>query len=215
MEKINKIVILIIPIVLISLISAYIIVSSEKLEEFNKDIFEVESADDDGRTFIVNYNEFMSENENGAWAILQLSSTYSFGVRFNNVTIPKDAIIKDAYVELYSIGTPGHSNPNCMIYCDNVDDSVNFSVYGVLNISGRNYTENYAYWNSTVPYGKWIKTPSITHCVNEVFSRQNWTSGNALSILFVSEGIKGYAAAFQNFENGYPARLYIKWKEQI
>ena len=35
-----------------------------------------------------------------------------FGVRFTNVNIPHGVKIKEAYVELFSIGTPGHDHPN-------------------------------------------------------------------------------------------------------
>ena len=215
MKNINKIILIIIPIIAIILFFTFFLGSSDNLDEYNISIFEVENPNDDARSFTVMFNVDESKTENGAWAILQLSPSYSFGVRFNNVTIPQNATINNVYVELYSIGTPGHLHPNCKIYCDDVNNSIDFSVYGVLNNSGRIYTTNYEYWNSTVSYGKWIKTPSITSCITEVISRSNWTSGNSISILFVSEGIRGYASAFQNYEKGYPARLYLEWKESI
>ena len=177
----------------------------------HSDVFVVKADDDDGRTFTVENNEKGYENENGGWAILQLSKSYSFGVRFTNVIIPQGAKIKKAYVELYSIGTPGHQHPNCRIYCDDVDDAVNFST-GVLNISGRKYTSNYEIWNNTVPYGEWVKPPLVTALIQEVINRSNWASGNSLAVLFVSEGLTGYSASFQNYEKGYPARLYVEWE---
>jgi hypothetical protein len=215
MKNINKILTIIIPIIAIILFFIFFLGLSDEVNEYNFDIFEVENPNDDARSFTVIFNVDESQTEDGAWALLQLSPSYSFGVRFNNVTIPKNATINNAYVELFSIGTPGHLHPNCKIYCDDIDNSVNFSVYGVLNNSGRNYTTNYEYWNSTVTYGEWIKTPSITSCIKEVISRSNWTSGNSISVLFISEGIRGYASAFQNYENGYPVKLYIEWKDTI
>ena len=176
------------------------------------DIYMVSDDHDDGRTFTVEGSEKGYDNEDGDWAFLQLSPSYSFGVRFTNVSIPRGSKIKEAYLELYSIGTPGHQHPNCRIYCDNVDDAVNFSVLGVLNISGRIYTSNYELWNNTVPYDVWVKTPGFVASVQEVIDRINWTSGNSIAVLFVSEGLYGYSAAFQNFENGYPARLYVEWE---
>ena len=215
MKNIIKILTIIIPIIAFILFFIFFLGPSDIVNEYNSGIFEVENPNDDARSFTVISSVYESQTEDGAWATLQLSPSYSFGVRFNNFTIPKNATIKNAYVELYSIGTPGHSHPNCKIYCDDVDNSPNFSVYGVFNHSGRNYTTNYEYWNSEVNYGKWIKTPSITSCIREVISRSNWTSGNSISVLFISEGIRGYASAFQNYENDFPARLYIEWKESI
>ena len=180
-------------------------------EKYNIFTAQVIAEYDDGRTFTTLYNEKGYGNENDAWALLQLSPSYSFGVRFINVSIPQGAKIKKAYVELYSIGTPGHRHPNCKIYCDDTDNAVNFSVKGVLDICGRNYTTNYTRWNTTLPYGKWVKTPSIAKQVQEVINRENWTSGNAIVVLFVTEGLRGYSATFHNYAAGNPAKLYIEW----
>lgn len=178
----------------------------------NSEVFFVNDDYDDGRSFTVENNEEGYENENGGWALLQLSKSYSFGVRFTNVVIPQGAKIKKAYVELYSIGTPGHNHTNCKIYCDNVDDAADFTNIGVLNISGRTYTSNFETWNETVQYGEWVKTPILTGLIQEVVNRPNWASGNSIAVLFVSEGLTGYSATFQNYENGYPTRLYVEWE---
>jgi hypothetical protein len=196
---------------LIGVATTYIMINVEEINKWNHDVFIVDDEHDDSRTFTVMLNELMSENEDGGWATLQLSPSYSFGVRFNNVSIPKNATIKDAYVELYSIGTPGHLHPNCVIYCDDVDSAENFTLIGVLNISGRIYTNESVTWNQTIEYGKWIKTPSITSCIKEVISRSNWSSGNSIAVLFDSEGYRGYSAAFRNYEQGSPAKLHIIW----
>ncbi len=173
-------------------------------------IFEINTADDDARTFISSETGF--GNEDGRWATLQLSPSYSFGLRFNNISLPENITIIDAYIQLYSIGTPGNLYPNCRIYCDNTTNAVNFSEIGVLDISGRNYTNSYVRWNDTVSYGKWINTPSILSPLKEIIEKDNLTDGNSIAFLFVSEGIFGYSATFQNYESGYPAKLIIHWK---
>jgi len=192
--------------------STYVMTNHEEVEKYEHEIFYVEDEHDDSRTFTVMLNELMSENEDGDWATLQLSPSYSFGVRFSNISVPKNATIKDAYVELFSIGTPGHLHPNCIIYCDDVDSAVNFTQIGVLNISGRIYTSSSVTWNQSIEYGKWIKTPSITACIKEVISRTNWSAGNSIAVLFDSQGYQGYSAAFQNYERGAPAKLHILWE---
>jgi len=205
-------------ILLVVIVSAVVILSLMYYEfTRSKDIkliISVSSPEDDARTFTTDNNELGFGNEDGGWAMLQLAPSYSFGVRFVNVTLPDNAKIKDAYVELYSVGTPGIDHPNCRIYCDASANAVNFSVKGVLDRCGRNYTTNFTIWNETVPYGKWIRTPSITAQIREVINRENWTSGNAIAVLFVSEGLRGYSATFQNFENGYPARLHIIYEKE-
>lgn len=208
MKNTNTIAILILVAIVSVAVLSYFLIPTE-----NYDIYEVTDEHDDARTFTVELNEAGYGDEDGAWATLQLAPSYNFGVRFYNVSIPQGVEILDAYVELYSVGTPGHTTPNCKIYCDNTDDAVNFSNFGVLDICGRNYTNSYGIWNATVPYGEWVKSPSITSSVQEVINRVNWTSGNSIAVLFVSEGLRGYAANFQNYENGYPAKLYVVWKE--
>jgi len=186
---------------------------NENKENSNESIFEVIDPHDDARTFIAENSELGYGNEDGDWAYLQLSKSYSFGTRFQNVTIPKDAEIVDAYVALYCMGTPPyHLHPNCFVYCDNASYSVNFSQAGVLNISGRNYTNNFVDWNRTIKYDYWYRTPPLTDIINEVINKKNWTSGNPITVLFVTKGFKNYSTTFQNFENGYPPKLYIIWK---
>lgn len=181
----------------------------------HRGVYVVNSEHDDARTFTTNSDTGYG-NEDGKWAILQLSPSYSFGVRFTNVTIPRYALIKTAYIELYSIGTPNHRHPVCRIYCDDVDNASNFtSTIGVLNISGRVYTSRYSDWNTTVPFAKWVSTPSLVDPMQEVIDRQNWNPGNAIAFLFVSKGTLDCAAAFQNYENGQPAKLYVEWEVVI
>lgn len=168
--------------------------------------FEVKSPYDDARTFITGLG---FGNEDGEWALLQLSPSYSFGVRFANVTLPKDVKLKDAYIELYSVGTPGHSHPNCKIYGDITRNASNFSIKGVLDVCGRNYTKNYVIWNETVEYGTWVKTPSILPIIKEITESGNWSSGDPVVILFITCGVGDYSAAFQNYEKGFPAKLHI------
>ena len=205
-NKSKKLITILAVFIIIAAVFIYYILSAE-----NHSIYvSVNDPSDDSRTFISGQG---AENEDGKWATLQLAPTYSFGVRFSNLSIPKNAKIVKAYIEVYSIGTPGHQSPNCKIYCDDTANAGNFTdKIGVLNTKGRNYTVNYARWNTTAPYGKWVKTPSLVDPLQEVISHKNWEPGNAAVFLFVSEGLRGYSATFQNYEAGYPARLYVEWE---
>lgn len=212
MEKIKTygiIISAVIIVIILSILGNYFFFSDKTYSH----IYEVDEGSDNGRTFTVEGDDQGYGNENGSWALLQLSPTYSFGVKFDNIKIPKGANIMNAYVELYCVGTPGHQNPNCKIYCDDVDNAKNFQDIGVLDISGRKYTYNYVVWNDTATYGKWIQTSSINLPINEVINRDNWQSGNSIAILFVSQGLSGYSCAFENFENDFPPRLSIDWSE--
>lgn len=174
--------------------------------------FEVNDENDIRVTFTVENTDVGYGNENGTWVLLQLSPSYNFGVKFDGINIDQGVKVKDAYIELYSVGTPMNLYPNCKIYCDDTDNAQDFSSIGVLDICGRNYTDNYTRWNTTVEYLKWAKTPSLVNIIQEIVDRSNWTSGNSIAFLFISEGLRGYSASFQNFENGYPPKLYVEWE---
>lgn len=202
-------------IILISIIllSIIVFIVFNAITGVHKETYEVNDKHDNARTFAVYTNGSLTGfgNENGSWALLQLSPSYSFGVKFDNINITQGAEIKTAYIELYSIGTPMHRHPSCKIYCDDKDNAVNFLEKGVLDISGRTYTENYTLWNDTVEFEKWIQTPLLVAPIQEVVNRKVWESGNSIAFLFVSERLFEYSATFQNFENGYPAKLYVEW----
>lgn len=194
-------------------LGSLVVIGLNEINRVNKQTYEVNEEPDNARTFAVYTDGILTGfgNENGTWALLQLSSSYSFGVKFDNITIDQCAKIKTAYIDLYSVGTPNNRHPNCKIYCDDMDNAVNFVEKGVLDISGRIYTENYTLWNETVEFLKWTKTPSLVNPVQEVINRRNWVAGNSIAFLFITEGLFEYSATFQNFENGYPAKLYIEW----
>jgi len=210
----TKIIILVI-FAIISIVVIFSLLPSDSDNEVDPEldlhVFEVLNENDDARTFFVDNTDVGYGNEDGVWATNQLSPSYSFGLRFENLSVPINATITTAYIRLYSISTPGLNNSNCNIYCDNTSDAENFTNIGVLNISGRNYTKNYTHWNETLAFGQWIKTPDLTPLVQEVIDKNNWTSGNSVAFLFVTNALRGYSATFQNFENKYPARLYLDW----
>jgi hypothetical protein len=171
----------------------------------------VSNENDDGRTF-----ETISEvgfgDEIGAWANLQINPSYSFGVKFDNITIPKGSKIGESYVKLYSIGLPGsHEHVNCIIYGDDVDNAVNFSVKGCLDRCNRNYTDNYILWNKNTPFKKWVKTPSLNNIIQEIIDREGWINGNSIAILFITRNTND-TAVFSNYGNGNPPEIIIKWQ---
>lgn len=208
--KINIIISIIILVITVAILTMVLVKFSE---ESNFIELQVTSENDDGRTFEVpSTGAYGDEYE--AWANLQVNPSYSFGVRFTDVSIPKNATIKEAYVKLFSLGIPKHQHINCTIYCDNVGNAVNFSTMGCLKINGREYTKTSQDWNNNdLPYKDWVKTPSITHLIQEVVNRRDWKTDNAIAVLFISKHTPD-SAVFDNYGGGHPARLYIEWSEE-
>jgi len=174
-------------------------------------VFFVSAPDDDARTFLAERSDVGYGNEDGQWALLQLSPSYSFGLRFRNISIPRYAEIKEAYVKLYSIGTPRSNRPNCLIYGDKINNSYNFTTYGVFERCGRNYTQAVVDWNESVAFSVWVETPNLQSIIQEIVTNETWEENNSLSLLFITKGIPGYSATFQNVESGYASALLVKW----
>jgi len=202
---------LIISIVLICLtyISIYVYFNAVSTTTFTSKVM---SEEDDGRTFEVpsSYQGFGDEPED--WANLEVNPTYSFGVRFNNVAISQGSEIKDAYVNLYSIGLPDrHDHVNCIIYGDDVNNADDFYTKGCLDRCGRIYTKNSVQWDTKTPFSQWISTPNLKEIIQEIVDRPGWKSGNSIALLFTTQRTQD-SAVFNNFALGNSAELHIEFK---
>lgn len=218
-NKINKNHILTISLVIVVILAMLILAgplnsiltfNTKPAEKTDNLTLQITSEDDDGRSFEVP-STMGYGNEPGAWANLQINPSYSFGIRFINVSIPKNAQITKAYVKLYSIGIPGHNQVNCLIYGDNVDNALNLTAMGCLDRSGRIYTNKSVDWDAPAPYHVWVQTPSLASIIQEIIDRPGWEIGNPIALLFVTKNTDD-TAVFANYDQGNPAELYIEWK---
>jgi hypothetical protein len=103
-------------------------------------------------------------------------------VRFQNILIPKNATISNAYISLYAYNTASTANAKAIIYGNDVDDSswpISSGEYNALVITTANVT--WAMPNTTA--GEMYDTPDIASVIQEIVNRDLWGSGNALTIL--------------------------------
>lgn len=193
------------------LIVVIIFIINLPAESLNEQTYTIASEEDDGRTFET-IGDVGFDNEPDAWANLEVNPSYSFGLRFTNISIPKNACIKEARIKLFSIGIPDrHDVVNCTIYADDVDSAQNFTVMGCLNRSGRTYSNNSIVWHEQLPYNRWVTTPDITQIIQEIINRDGWKQGNNIALLFITFNSLD-SAVFENYDMGRPAELSIEWK---
>ncbi|APD05740.1 non-specific serine/threonine protein kinase [Flavobacteriaceae bacterium UJ101] len=128
-------------------------------------------------------------------------------LRFENITIPSDAQIQDAYIEFYSYGS---SNNNAEIIIKN--ELGNASVYNnaTKNISNRNYTTRRVQWTSTA----WTSsnTKYRTSNLKEIIDENRlsgWTPGQTLA--FMLEGDGEVRAWSRNGSERYQPKLVIEY----
>jgi hypothetical protein len=170
------------------------------------------SEQDDGRTFEVPSSPDGFGNEPDDWANLEINPSYSFGIKFNNITIPKGTIITNAYVKLYSIGLSNRNDHvNCTIYGDNVDNADDFYTKGCLDRCGRIYTQKYAIWDVVTPFQQWVITPNLKNILQEIINRPGWEKNNSIALLFITQHTQD-AAVFNNFNLGNVAELDIEFR---
>lgn len=132
------------------------------------------------------------------------------GLRFLNVTIPKNSTISAATLQLYSPDTVS-DDPNDDIYCEAADNAVTFGT-GDSDISNRSRTTSPVSWVATgVGGAAWITSPDIASQVQQVVNRAGWVSGNALVVIFDHTGTPDWRWRAYNGDVSLAAKLDITY----
>ena len=112
------------------------------------------------------------------------------GIRFQNITIPRGAVIANASIRFKtSLDDGGGSEPTSLtITGQDSDDAATFSIVA-NNISVRPKTSAVVAWNSIPPWtiaGEIHDTPDLSTVLKEIVDRTGWVSGN--DMVFIIEG---------------------------
>ena len=111
------------------------------------------------------------------------------GLRFQNVYIPKGAVIDNAYIQFRS-DEANSQFAEFLTFAENSGDAVPFD-NGDLNVSSRNTFSESIYWDppawtSASQTGPAQRTPDLGELLQQIIDRDDWTAGN--SIVFKIEG---------------------------
>lgn len=111
----------------------------------------------------------------------------STGMRFNNVTVTKDAIINSAHITFISYGDEASNPVNTNLYGENYDSASTYSTEG--DFTGRSLTAAVA-WNGIVAWTDHTSydTPSLATPVGTITSRAGWVSGNSMAFQWRNNG---------------------------
>ena len=113
------------------------------------------------------------------------------GLRFRNVTIPRNATILSAYVQ-FQVDETNSAACNLVVRGELAPNSLVFTT-ATGNVSGRNRTVASAAWS---PAG-WTsvgladtaqRTTDLSSIVSEIVHQGTWNSGNALSLIVTGTG---------------------------
>jgi len=171
---------------------------------------------------VINGNDDVEEN-NGTGVIYYDSSDLEFtrdgtfnqnvGVRFQNVTVPEDATITNAYIVFRA--DESHST-TCTVHIAGVDQDNATAWSGGYNVSTRPKTTAQTDWNfngsSAWTGGVTISnTPNLNAMVQEIVDRPGWVSGNSMSFVFWDFPTTTNKRVADPYEGGYAPQLVIEY----
>ena len=137
------------------------------------------------------------------------------GLRFQNVLLPSDALIANAYIQFSTDET--QTDPTTLtIRAQSADNAPEF-LSAANNISARPLTAasvpwSPAPWNNLNERGPLQRTPDLAPLINEIISRPGWSKGNSMAFIIAGTGHR--TAEATDKPGGLPATLIINyWKE--
>jgi hypothetical protein len=113
------------------------------------------------------------------------------GLRFTGVTVPKNAVIKTAYLQ-FAADEAQSEAANLLIQGQAADAPATFTATSA-NVSGRPRTSASVgwappAWNTVGEQGAAQRTPDLKAIVQELVNRAGWASGNAMVFILTGTG---------------------------
>lgn len=133
--------------------------------------------------------------------------------RFQNVTIPEDSTIYEAYLRVRGNGPYTTQTCNLNITIEDVDDST--AIVSGADLVSRSLGSPVA-WNSVPSFssGVWVNSPSLVSILQTQINKTGWDTGQALTIHLrdnsSSSGAHRYASA-RDQNTTYSAELVIRY----
>lgn len=136
-------------------------------------------------------------------------------VRFQNIDIPQDSIIKNAYIQFTAENNHEHESTGVDIFAEAIDDSPTFSSEDE-NISDRTKTSATVdwfipSWRHDGDSGIDQRTPDISSLVEEVVDRDGWSDGNSIAFIILKNNYGDRDARTFDFDPYSAPALHIDY----
>lgn len=136
-------------------------------------------------------------------------------IRFNNITVPKGALVDNAYIQFTCDAINKNTSPCILtITGEAVDNAATFNTAPGANFTASARPKTTATvvmempnWTLVGAAGLAQRTANISSIINEIVTRSGWVSGNSLSIFISGTGLRE-AEAFESGAGIAPA-LFI------
>jgi len=127
----------------------------------------------------------------------------TIGLRFDDITIPSNATISNAYIQFTADGN-NSGNLSITIKGEDVVNSSTFSDNN-NNISSRVMTTSSVVWNN-IP--SWVddasgldqRTPNVSTIISEIISSNGWQSGNPITFILTGTGTENELRKAESFD---------------
>lgn len=109
------------------------------------------------------------------------------GMRFTNITIPKDSIITEAHLRFYAFQDGTKTVANTRISAEDVDNAVTFADdKAAFDARWVNRTTAIVDWDDIAPWYRYASynSPDIKTVIQEIVNREGWESGNSIVIFW-------------------------------
>lgn len=134
----------------------------------------------------------------------QSTTAVTLGLRYQDLNIPRGAVITNAYIRFSSNGFNSGAT-NLTFSGELIGDSITFSETS-NNISARTKTTSSVLWDTDNDWpvsGDSIVSPDLSSVIQEIVDQAGWCGGNALNIIVDGEGISTSSARISPaFEDG-------------
>lgn len=143
----------------------------------------------------------------------------TLGLRFDNVTIPANALITNAYLQFTADGSSS-GNLTMSIHGEDVANSAAF-INSTGNISNRSATTANVSWS---PSSSWSndqagtnqRTPDLSSIISEIITSNGWQNGNPITFVITGNGDDSNRRKAYSFDEdpNKSAKLVIEYTSQ-
>ncbi|MEE9425383.1 MAG: choice-of-anchor Q domain-containing protein [Methylococcales bacterium] len=144
--------------------------------------------------------------------LVRSGGNQTIGMRFTTVSIPKGAVITNAYIQ-FTAKSAGSKKTKLVIKGKAEDDASVFNRVA-FNVSSAPTTSSIVSWSPRAwskrnEYGLKQRTPNLASIIQEIIDRPGWSQDNALALIISGRG-KREAVSYDGNPDAAP-RLFIKY----
>lgn len=141
------------------------------------------------------------------------------GLRFENLAVPKDALIENVYIQFTTDETSGIDSPELTIKGELSNNSPAF-LYEANNLLNRSKTLNSVNWAAIPAWGTLQesgvnqRTPELKTIVQEIINQGGYIAGNAISLFIEDTGQNNFKRTAESFDgsNAEAPEIYVTYK---